>query len=48
MSDPEHVLEYVDSDVKNVHVQRLLQWLVPTRGNRDPSVSLSDVRGNLL
>ena len=48
MTDPEDVLEYVDSDVKNFDVRRLLQWLARISENRNQRMSVLDVRLNSL
>ena len=48
MTDPEDVLEYVDSAVTNFHVRRLLQWLARISENRDQRMCALDVRLNLL
>ena len=48
MTDPEDVLEYVDTDVKKFDVRRLLQWLACIRENRDQRMCALDVRLNLL
>ena len=47
MTDPEDVLEYVDSVVKNFQVRRLLKWLARIRENRDQRMCALDVRLNL-
>ena len=48
MTDPEDVLEYVDSDVKNFQVRGLLQWLARISENRDQRMCALDVRVNLV
>ena len=48
MTDPEDVLEYVDSAVAKFHVRRLLQWLERISENRDQRMRALDVRLNLL
>ena len=48
MTDPEDVLEYVDSDVKICQVRRLLQWLARISENRDQRMCALDVRLNLV
>ena len=48
MTDPEDVLEYVDSTATNFDVRRLLKWLARISENRDQRMCALDVRLNLL